>query len=53
MEKWKVTRVMSKENFLNKIKYLPETIKQFGGLVIIILNNIFFFFCFKYYVWWR
>ena len=28
---------MSKENFLNKIKYLPETTKQFGGLVIIIL----------------
>ena len=28
---------MSKENFLNKIKYLPETTKQFGGLVLIIL----------------
>ena len=37
MEKWKATRVMSKENFLNKIKYLPEPTKQFGGLVIIIL----------------
>jgi ribosomal protein L19 len=41
---------MSKENFLNKIKELPESIKQFGGLVILmtiviscfaILNNIF------------
>ena len=28
---------MSKENFLNKVKYLPETTKQFGGLVLIIL----------------
>ena len=28
---------MLKENFLNKIKYLPETTKQFGGLIIIIL----------------
>ena len=28
---------MSKENFLNRLKYLPETTKQFGGLVIIIL----------------
>ena len=41
---------MSKENYLHKIKELPETIKQFGGLVTIIiivilsfaiLNNIF------------
>ena len=41
---------MSKENYLNKIKELPESIKQFGGLVILmtiviscfaILNNIF------------
>ena len=37
MEKWKVTRVMSKENYLNKIKDLPETVKQFGGLVLIVL----------------
>ncbi len=29
---------MSKENFLNRIKYLPETTKQFGGLVLIILT---------------
>tara|TARA_B100001741_G_scaffold170134_1_gene140549 strand:- start:37 stop:588 length:552 start_codon:yes stop_codon:yes gene_type:complete len=28
---------MSKENYLNKIKDLPETIKQFGGLVLIVL----------------
>ena len=41
---------MSKENYLHKIKELPETTKQFGGLVIMIiivissfaiLNNIF------------
>ena len=28
---------MSKENYLNKIKDLPESIKQFGGLVFIVL----------------
>ena len=28
---------MLKENFIDKIKYLPETTKQFGGLVLIIL----------------
>ena len=28
---------MSKENYLNRIKDLPETVKQFGGLVIIVL----------------
>ena len=41
---------MSKENYLDKIKELPESIKQFGGLVILmliiflsffILNNMF------------
>ena len=41
---------MSKENYLHKIKELPETIKQFGGLALLmiivilsfaILNNIF------------
>ena len=50
MDKWKVTRVMSTENYLFKIKELPETIKQFGGLALLmvivilsfaILNNIF------------
>ena len=50
MDKWKVTRVMSKENYLFKIKELPETIKQFGGIALLmiivilsfaILNNIF------------
>ena len=41
---------MSKENYFHKIKELPETTKQFGGLVLmmiivilsfVILNNIF------------
>ena len=41
---------MSKENYLDKIKELPESIKQFGGLVTLmliiflsffILNNMF------------
>ena len=35
---------MSKENYINKIKELPETIKQFGGLVIILLIIISCFF---------
>ena len=34
---------MSKENYLNKIKDLPETVKQFGGLVIIVLIIFFSF----------
>ena len=41
---------MSQENYFNKFKYLPEPVRQFGGLIIIILiiilsfvilNNIF------------
>jgi len=35
---------MSKENYLNWIKDLPEVTKQFGGLVIIVLIIIFSFF---------
>ena len=34
---------MSKENYLNKIKELPEAIKQFGGLVVIVLIIFFSF----------
>jgi len=34
---------MSKENYLNKIKELPEAIKQFGGLVVIVLVIFFSF----------
>jgi hypothetical protein len=50
LEKWKVAGLMSKENYLAKIKQLPEPIKQFSGLIGImmviilsffILNNIF------------
>ena len=43
MEKWKATRIMSKENYFNKIKDLPETVKQFGGLVLIVLIIFFSF----------
>ena len=41
---------MSQENYFNKLKELPEQVRQFGGLIIItliiilsfvILNNIF------------
>ena len=34
---------MSKENYLNKIKELPEVIKQFGGLVVIVIIIFFSF----------
>ena len=43
MEKWKATRIMSKENYLNKIKDISETTKQFGGLVLIVLIIFFSF----------
>ena len=35
---------MLKQNYLNKIKDLPEFTKQFGGLLILILTVIFSFF---------
>ena len=50
MGKWKVTGMIFVEKYLDKIKELPETVKQFGGLVALmmviflsffILNNIF------------
>ena len=34
---------MSNENYLNKIKDLPESVKQFGGLVLIVLIIFFSF----------
>ena len=43
MDKWKVARVMSKENYFYKIKKLPETIKQFVGLTLLIIIVILFF----------
>jgi hypothetical protein len=44
LEKWKVAGVMLKENYLNKIKELPELVKQTGGLLILILVIISSFF---------
>ena len=50
MDKWKVAGMIFAEKYLDKIKELPETVKQFGGLVALmiviflsffILNNIF------------
>jgi hypothetical protein len=50
LEKWKATRVMPNENYFDKLKELPEAIRQLVGLVTIIiiiflsffvLNNIF------------
>ena len=50
MDKWKVAGMIFAEKYLDKIKELPETVKQFGGLVTLmtviflsffILNNIF------------
>ena len=38
MGKWKVTRLinsMLKDNYLNRLKDLPETVKQFGGLIVL------------------
>ena len=35
---------MLKENYQNRIKELPESIKQFGGLVIVTIIVISFFF---------
>tara|TARA_B100001029_G_scaffold153436_1_gene137041 strand:+ start:453 stop:1031 length:579 start_codon:yes stop_codon:yes gene_type:complete len=44
LEKWKVTRIMFKENYQNIIKELPEPIRQFVGLVIVTIIVISFFF---------
>jgi hypothetical protein len=44
LEKWKVAGVMLKENYLNKIKELPEFVKQTGGLFVLILIIISSFF---------
>jgi len=50
LEKWKVDRLMLKENYFNRIKELPEHIKQLSGLAILVvvvilsflvLNNMF------------
>jgi hypothetical protein len=50
LDKWKAAGMIFAEKYLDKIKELPETVKQFGGLVTLmtviflsffILNNIF------------
>ena len=35
MEKWKITGIMSKESYINKIKDLPDFIRQFLGLIVL------------------
>ena len=35
MEKWKITGIMSKESYINKIKDLPEFVRQFLGLIVL------------------
>jgi hypothetical protein len=44
LEKWKVARLMLKENYFNRIKELPEHIKQLSGLAILIVVVILSFF---------
>jgi hypothetical protein len=44
---------MFKYNYLNKIRELPEFVRQTGGLVVLILIIILSFFFFKCYVWRR
>tara|TARA_Y100000590_G_C15664368_1_gene993888 strand:- start:243 stop:821 length:579 start_codon:yes stop_codon:yes gene_type:complete len=35
LEKWKITGIMSKESYINKIKDLPEFVRQFLGLIVL------------------
>jgi len=35
MEKWKITGIMSKDSYINKIKDLPEFVRQFLGLIVL------------------
>jgi len=44
LEKWKVAELMLKENYLNRIKELPDFIKQTGGLLVLIIIIISSFF---------
>jgi hypothetical protein len=44
LEKWKVAKLMSKENYLNKIKQLPDHVKQFSGLAILVVVVLLSFF---------
>ena len=53
LEEWCVTRIMSKENYINKINDLPESLRQFIGLIIITLIVIISFSIFKRNFWSR
>ena len=44
MEKWRVAGIMLKGIYLEKIKELPEFIRQISGLVILVIVIISFFF---------
>ncbi|MDA9652405.1 hypothetical protein N9T14_00075 [bacterium] len=44
MEKWKAARIMPNENYLDKMKELPEAIKKLGGLVVTMMIIFLFFF---------
>ncbi|MDA8937145.1 hypothetical protein N9I22_00540 [Candidatus Pelagibacter sp.] len=44
MEKWKAARIMPNENYLDKMKKLPEAIKKLGGLVVTMMIIFLFFF---------
>jgi hypothetical protein len=44
LEKWKVAKLMSKENYLNKIKQLPDHVKQFSSLAILVVVVLLSFF---------
>ena len=35
MEKWKITGIMSKDSYINKIKDLPEFVRQILGLIVL------------------
>ena len=37
MEKWGASGIMLKENYINKIKDLPESLRKFIGLIIVTL----------------
>jgi hypothetical protein len=44
LEKWKAARIMPNENYLDKMKELPEAIKKLGGLVVTMMIIFLFFF---------
>ena len=44
---------MLQDRYLNKLKELPEPVRQFGGLVTITVIVILSFAIFKYFLGWR